>query len=752
MTRAATLSAAEAPASASQFALHEGELRFWTGEFASREMEDAFIASRWPRIAAQMRIVTVVEAVAFVGASIRDYLAFGYGDPFLIMGALRLFVAAILILACYLTFKETYRPSLRLTVFLAELAFAGAELAKHVFHVDLDQVNLGVGTPFFATGLLLFYTIMPNRMIYTLLASAIGSVLFVVYHFADPRISASVAANMTVTIISMNALGYVLALSFNRLLRPEYLRDLDHAALQEAERAAQVARAEADRANRAKSHLLAIVSHEMRMPLTGIAGSAQLLRDQPFQPEQQKPLEIVSFCASQLAGLVDGVLDLVMIEQGRQVLKKSDFELNELLNDVKSVLDFTARNRGLKLTLSIAPDVPRYVHTDPVRLRQILFNLADNGLKYTREGEVSIKLERLASEPRRALLGISIRDTGPGLSAEEQSKVFLPYYQVGNGANSREGIGLGLSICSRLIEMLGGEISLASTKGQGSTFSIKLWLDLAAGRPDGHKEVEKPASLSLMIAEDSDPIRYVATSMLQKLGHRVVAAWGGEQAVELATEHLFDAILMDIHMPDMDGLTATRKIRALSDSKRASVPIIAVTADTQPEQLKACLDAGIQLVLTKPIQMTEISRALAKLTQGSTLLRYGTSQLQATVEPAVPLLDLARIASLEAELGAARFEKSVLLCRESIGKTLDALLECATTGDTGGVKQESHRLSGLTASFGMVRAHDLAKGLSRATPEGSDELLSHALETRSCALESMIQLERRLALHPETKA
>jgi signal transduction histidine kinase len=377
------------------------------------------------------------------------------------------------------------------------------------------------------------------------------------------------------------------------------------------------AQSQAEAASRAKSQFLAVMSHELRTPLTSVTGMIDLLRKTPLDDRQRDYVDVLRESADALLGVINDILDFSKIEAGHLAIEQVGFDLPRMIEGAVRLLETRAREKGLALRFAWPEDAPRAVVGDPTRLRQVLLNLAGNAIKFTDQGEVEIRVAAWAVDGDQMRLRIAVADTGPGISEALRPRLFQVFTQ-GDATTSRRfgGTGLGLAICRRLIEAMGGAIGVDSAPGQGSTFWFEIAPKLApASVPETASEPERSGpsrAARILVADDVSANRRLIEAILIHLGHGCVFAEDGRQAVEAARGEQFDAILMDLQMPEMDGLEATRAIRALP-GEAGRTPIIALTADVMVGQRSEFDAAGIDAVLLKPIRWGDLQRAIDRV-------------------------------------------------------------------------------------------------------------------------------------------
>jgi PAS domain S-box-containing protein len=510
---------------------------------------------------------------------------------------------------------------------------------------------------------------------------------------------------------------------FTGIMRDVTLRNRQARELQEAIEVAQQARIEAESANLAKTEFLAVMSHEIRTPLTSISGFVDLLTHTGRLTRQQRRyIELVRTANVALLAIVNDILDFSKVEAGQVEIECRAFSLLALIHNTLAIARVAATTKSLHLEYSVDPGVPEWLMGDHARLRQVLLNLLSNAVKFTDVGSIALNVRKDSATDGRERIRFSVTDTGIGIPAAQQYRLFKKFSQVDSSVSRRHGgTGLGLAICKRLVELMNGEIGVVSEIGKGST----LWFtaDLPpASKPEIEPNSEltpeesDPGDARILVVDDLDTNREIVEAYLEDIGYHIDTVGSGVEAIQALGSERYDLVLMDIRMPIMDGVTATRHIRDMPHPIK-DIPIIAMTGNVLPQQVRSYLDAGMNDHIGKPIERAQLYNNVRRWLPKAKGLRV-------QIGASSPNFDRPKFEELVDVVGV---EKAKRIATKFLGDLTEAFkFECTLAE----AQQEAHALINCAGVLGLQNLVTACRAIEFVSPDDAEHGLVAMEEVR----------------------
>ena len=465
----------------------------------------------------------------------------------------------------------------------------------------------------------------------------------------------------------------------------------------------------AAKANKDKTRFIATISHELRTPLNGIVGLSRMLRDTELTKEQFNWVSTIYASGITLGNIFNDIIDLDRLDRDKLELSLKTVSLSEFTDELASIIRLLAADKGLDFNSTICEPLPSLVEVDGTRLRQILWNIMFNAVKFTQKGQVKLTVSATAPEQNISLVKFVVEDTGVGIPQQDLDKIFAMYYQVNHPDHqTATGTGIGLAICKQMVDLMKGKITVDSTVGKGSRFVIELPVSISS-RPVQLEEL-KVSNLDILLVEDIELNVMVAKALLEKLGQRVDVAMTGQEAIDMVREHTYDLILLDIQLPDMNGFDVARTLH--EEELVMQTSIVALTANVIKKR-EEYLQNGMDDIIAKPIKKSRVIQVFNELFSTSEAMVEHPQEPPKAKKDLGNVLDLELLQMLVDTIGEDMVRTSVKVFQDKMPEYMEALQLSLSADEKSDICSEAHKIKGAAGSVGLARVQRIANQIQQ---------------------------------------
>lgn len=666
-----------------------------TGEFITSEVEDQFILFLWPHIKKQIQITFYVGGGSYLAWAIYNLIIMNNNFSILIISMAKIIATIFFTIPLLFTRKSIKRFTNRLRFWIAISAVITSisEVIEHCISINSEGISIGI--PFIIFFILFYYVLVPNRFLITIFTMLFISFIYIISIFyltgPDPENILTIFYFITV-----NFVGYGILLTKNKLTRNDYALRLQ---LENEIQQRKKAQETAEISSKAKSQFLAVMNHEMRTPLNIILGGTQILSSKKIKQEHKEIISLIENSGSYLEGLIQNIMDFTGLEKNKLKIVEEQFSLKQHLENICTIYNKITNNKNIPFNYDIT-NIPEFIISDPIRLKQILINLLNNACKFCDTGSVFFNV----CKKNENTIRFEIIDTGIGINKLNIIQILKPFYQVEQSSTRRYGgSGLGLTVCNELLNAMGCKLQIYSKENEGSCFSFDLPLKVVSN--NNQKSIQPELRrYNILLVDDIDANLKIIGGLLKVLRQNVTYANSSESAILKSREDKFDILFIDFHMPGKNGIDTALEIKDLNKQ----IKIFLMTADTSTEVIQLCLKVGFNDFISKPISINQLKKSIQNIE--NEIENPGPKLSETEVSRDILyqdlIIDKIFISQLKSDLNNYNFFEVIGSCIYSLSE-IKKLLE--DTNDIDKISELHHRLKGLSGNYRLIQLYNYIK-------------------------------------------